>query len=47
VNTPDYNALKINWMTTNGVYDINGDGQVQLLDYSILRSNWTLSGDAE
>lgn len=51
-NLADYSALVQFWMmTVSGTpgaarADINGDGSVNVLDYSIVGGNWFLGGDA-
>jgi hypothetical protein len=36
-----------NFFTANPVADINGDGVVNLFDYSILSVNWFKAGDPQ
>jgi hypothetical protein len=43
----DYISLVTYWYSTNAVADIDGNGQVNSLDYEILSLNWYTGGDAE
>ena len=43
----DYAALVNAWLGTDPVADINGDGVVNVWDYSILASNWYTTGDPQ
>ena len=43
----DYSTLVANWLGSSPVADINGDGVVNVWDYSILAFNWYVTGDAE
>jgi len=42
--------MKIRWFQTSpagDVADINGDGEVSIPDYTILKGNWFTTGDPE
>jgi hypothetical protein len=45
VNPLDYSILRDNWLTTNAVADIDGNGDVMLQDYTILSKNFYKLGD--
>src|SRR5262249_9168572 len=53
INLPDYSTLLQYWQETvsgnpaAARADINGDGNINVLDYSILGGNWFTVGDAQ
>ena len=47
VNLGDYTDLAGAWLSSNAAADINGDGTVNVFDYSILAQNWYTAGDPE
>jgi len=47
VQNADYTILGSNWLTTNPLADVNGDGQVAFYDYFVLYLNWFVAGDPE
>ena len=47
INILDFSLLKLNWFTANAVADVDGDGRVQLGDYTLMLGNWFQRGSPE
>jgi hypothetical protein len=47
VSLPDYSRLADTFFTSDPATDINGDGFVNVLDYSLTAGNWYIIGDPE
>ena len=47
VDMLDFTRLRYFWMQATTEADVDGDGAVNSVDYSILRSNWYLSGSEQ
>lgn len=47
VNTLDYSILRFNWLTSNAIADITGNGPVNSDEYNIMTSNFYTVGDPQ
>jgi hypothetical protein len=44
-NSLDYSAMNGKWFQSDAVADLNKDGIVNALDFSLLNKNWMRQGD--